>query len=52
MQAALRTAPINVGYIGLGAMDGALAGRLCADQALHVWYLNRQASANWPGNAG
>lgn len=33
-----------MGYIGLGAMGGALAGRLAGKHRLHVWDLNSQAT--------
>lgn len=35
---------ISVGYIGLGAMGGALAQRLVGPYQLHVWDLNRKAT--------
>ena len=35
---------LSVGYIGLGAMGGALARRLTAAYRLHVWDLNRKAA--------
>jgi 3-hydroxyisobutyrate dehydrogenase len=34
----------DVGYIGLGAMGGALARRLLASHRLHVWDINAQAT--------
>ena len=40
---------LSVGYIGLGAMGGALAQRLIASHKLHVWDVNRQASARFEG---
>jgi 3-hydroxyisobutyrate dehydrogenase len=38
---------LSVGYIGLGAMGGALARRLLASYKLHVWDLNRPATARF-----
>jgi 3-hydroxyisobutyrate dehydrogenase len=35
---------LSVGYIGLGAMGGALAQRLLASHKLHVWDMNREAA--------
>ncbi|UVH60549.1 NAD(P)-dependent oxidoreductase [Variovorax paradoxus] len=35
---------LSVGYIGLGAMGGALAQRLAASYKLHVWDMNREAA--------
>ena len=35
---------LSIGYIGLGAMGGALASRLTAAYKLHVWDLNRTAA--------
>jgi 3-hydroxyisobutyrate dehydrogenase len=35
---------LSIGYIGLGAMGGALASRLTAAYKLHVWDLNRKAA--------
>lgn len=34
---------MNVGYVGLGAMGGALARRLVSDYSLFVWDLNKKA---------
>src|SRR6478672_6344220 len=38
---------VQVGYIGLGAMGGALARRLLATHRLHVWDLNPQAAGSF-----
>lgn len=38
---------MNVGYIGLGAMGGALARRLLAGHRLHVWDLSAAAVARF-----
>jgi 3-hydroxyisobutyrate dehydrogenase len=35
---------LSVGYIGLGAMGGALAQRLVGPYTLHVWDMNRKAT--------
>ena len=40
---------VNVGYIGLGAMGGALARRLLGAYRLHVWDLNPEAASNFEG---
>src|SRR5690348_17312470 len=37
----------QIGYIGLGAMGGALARRLLATYRLNVWDLNPQAASNF-----
>ncbi|HSV77692.1 MAG TPA: NAD(P)-dependent oxidoreductase [Ramlibacter sp.] len=38
---------MDVGYIGLGAMGGALARRLLASHRLHVWDINTQATGRF-----
>jgi 3-hydroxyisobutyrate dehydrogenase len=43
----LRAMEISVGYIGLGAMGGALARRLLASYQLQVWDIDPQATARF-----
>ena len=42
---------MDVGYIGLGAMGGALARRLLSAYRMHVWDINPKATSEFAANA-